>query len=100
MVVSGFCQSVIHFTISCPSSFSIICVCVGERVLLSRLSLFIMSFSKCVFYACIANKEEVVQKARPVSTDVGSSNPNFSDLMDEFIQERLRAKGTVVSPTL
>uniref|UniRef100_A0A3P8R490 Rap-GAP domain-containing protein n=1 Tax=Astatotilapia calliptera TaxID=8154 RepID=A0A3P8R490_ASTCA len=39
-------------------------------------------------------KEEVVQKARPVSTDVGSSNPNFSDLMDEFIQERLRAKGT------
>uniref|UniRef100_A0A7N6BD13 Rap-GAP domain-containing protein n=1 Tax=Anabas testudineus TaxID=64144 RepID=A0A7N6BD13_ANATE len=42
-----------------------------------------------------ANKEEVVQKARPVSTDVGSSNPNFSDLMDEFIQERLRNKGTV-----
>lgn len=41
-----------------------------------------------------ANKEEVVQKARPVSTDVGSSNPNFSDLMDEFIQERLRAKGS------
>ncbi|XP_049597102.1 ral GTPase-activating protein subunit alpha-1 isoform X6 [Syngnathus scovelli] len=42
-----------------------------------------------------ANKEEVPQKARPVSTDVGNSNPNFSDLMDEFIQERLRAKGTV-----
>uniref|UniRef100_A0A3B3DFU3 Ral GTPase activating protein catalytic subunit alpha 1 n=1 Tax=Oryzias melastigma TaxID=30732 RepID=A0A3B3DFU3_ORYME len=42
-----------------------------------------------------ANKEEVVPKARPVSSDVGSSNPNFSDLMDEFIQERLRAKGTV-----
>ncbi|KAK7905267.1 hypothetical protein WMY93_017874 [Mugilogobius chulae] len=41
-----------------------------------------------------ANKEEVVPKARPVSTDVGSSNPNFSDLMDEFIQERLRAKGS------
>uniref|UniRef100_A0A674MC52 Ral GTPase activating protein catalytic subunit alpha 1 n=1 Tax=Takifugu rubripes TaxID=31033 RepID=A0A674MC52_TAKRU len=38
--------------------------------------------------------EEVVQKARPVSTDVGSTNPNFSDLMDEFIQERLKAKGT------
>ncbi|XP_040916267.1 ral GTPase-activating protein subunit alpha-1 isoform X5 [Toxotes jaculatrix] len=44
-----------------------------------------------------ANKEEVVQKARPVSSDVGSSNPNFTDLMDEFIQERLRAKGTAVS---
>ncbi|XP_069391342.1 ral GTPase-activating protein subunit alpha-1 isoform X8 [Paralichthys olivaceus] len=42
----------------------------------------------------VANKEEVVQKARPVSSDVGSSNPNFSDLMDEFIQERLRSKGT------
>ncbi|KAM3842847.1 ral GTPase-activating protein subunit alpha-1 [Diretmus argenteus] len=41
-----------------------------------------------------ANKEEVVQKARPVSSDVGSTNPNFSDLMDEFIQERLRARGT------
>ncbi|XP_047249044.1 ral GTPase-activating protein subunit alpha-1 isoform X9 [Girardinichthys multiradiatus] len=43
----------------------------------------------------VANKEEVVQKARPVSSDLGSSNPNFSDLMDEFIQERLRTKGTV-----
>ncbi|KAM8834079.1 ral GTPase-activating protein subunit alpha-1 isoform 2-T2 [Synchiropus picturatus] len=40
-----------------------------------------------------ANKEEVNQKARPVSSDVGSSNSNFTDL-DEFIQERLRAKGT------
>ncbi|XP_068608138.1 ral GTPase-activating protein subunit alpha-1 [Brachionichthys hirsutus] len=40
------------------------------------------------------NKEEVVQKARPVSSDVGGTNPNFSDLMDEFIQERLRARGT------
>lgn len=49
---------------------------------------------------CVANKEEVVPKARPVSSDVGSSNPNFSDLMDEFIQERLRARGTVVSTTL
>ncbi|XP_076027606.1 ral GTPase-activating protein subunit alpha-1 [Genypterus blacodes] len=39
-----------------------------------------------------ANKEEVIQKARPVSSDVGSSNP---DLMDEFIQERLRSRGTV-----
>lgn len=38
----------------------------------------------------------MVQKARPVSTDVGGTNPNFSDLMDEFIQERLKAKGTAV----
>uniref|UniRef100_A0A3B1KKD0 Ral GTPase activating protein catalytic subunit alpha 1 n=1 Tax=Astyanax mexicanus TaxID=7994 RepID=A0A3B1KKD0_ASTMX len=40
------------------------------------------------------NKDELPQKVRPVSTDVGSSNPNVSDLMDEFIQERLRARGT------
>jgi len=40
-----------------------------------------------------------VLKARPVSSDVGSTNPNFSDLMDEFIQERLRDKGTAVSAT-
>ncbi|XP_049320012.1 ral GTPase-activating protein subunit alpha-1 isoform X8 [Astyanax mexicanus] len=39
-------------------------------------------------------KDELPQKVRPVSTDVGSSNPNVSDLMDEFIQERLRARGT------
>ena len=39
----------------------------------------------------------MVQKARPVSSDVGSTNPNFPDLMDEFIQERLRARGTAVS---
>uniref|UniRef100_A0A3B4H6U7 Ral GTPase activating protein catalytic alpha subunit 1 n=1 Tax=Pundamilia nyererei TaxID=303518 RepID=A0A3B4H6U7_9CICH len=49
---------------------------------------------QCALFLQLSNKEEVVQKARPVSTDVGSSNPNFSDLMDEFIQERLRAKGT------
>ena len=41
---------------------------------------------------CVANKEEVVQKARPVSSDVGGANPNFSDLMDEFIQERLKVR--------
>lgn len=50
-----------------------------------------------IFFLPLVNKEEVVQKARPVSTDVGSTNPNFSDLMDEFIQERLKANGTGVS---
>ncbi|XP_049320006.1 ral GTPase-activating protein subunit alpha-1 isoform X3 [Astyanax mexicanus] len=44
--------------------------------------------------AAANNKDELPQKVRPVSTDVGSSNPNVSDLMDEFIQERLRARGT------
>lgn len=52
-----------------------------------------------IFCLLLVSKEEVVQKARPVSTDVGSTNPNFSDLMDEFIQERLKAKGTAVSIT-
>ncbi|XP_041703937.2 ral GTPase-activating protein subunit alpha-1 isoform X3 [Coregonus clupeaformis] len=41
-----------------------------------------------------ANKEDPCQKMRPVSSDAGNSNQNFGDLMDEFIQERLRAGGT------
>ncbi|XP_052009334.1 ral GTPase-activating protein subunit alpha-1-like isoform X1 [Xyrauchen texanus] len=41
-----------------------------------------------------ANKDELSPKMRPMSNDAGSSNPNVSDLMDEFIQERLRARGT------
>lgn len=57
-------------------------------------------FLTIIFFCLpLVSKEEVVQKARPVSTDVGSTNPNFSDLMDEFIQERLKAKGTAVSIT-
>ncbi|XP_039597795.1 LOW QUALITY PROTEIN: ral GTPase-activating protein subunit alpha-1 [Polypterus senegalus] len=43
-----------------------------------------------------ASKEDLNQKSRPVSTDVGNSNPNISDLMDEFIAERLRSKNTNV----
>ncbi|XP_059374589.1 ral GTPase-activating protein subunit alpha-1-like isoform X1 [Carassius carassius] len=41
-----------------------------------------------------ANKDELTPKMRPMSNDVGSSNLNDSDLMDEFIQERLRARST------
>ncbi|TTO79345.1 Ral GTPase-activating protein subunit alpha-1 [Bagarius yarrelli] len=41
-----------------------------------------------------ASKDDLTQKMRPVSSDAESSNPNVSDLMDEFIQERLRAGGT------
>uniref|UniRef100_A0A674AQZ0 Ral GTPase activating protein catalytic subunit alpha 1 n=1 Tax=Salmo trutta TaxID=8032 RepID=A0A674AQZ0_SALTR len=41
-----------------------------------------------------ANKEDPCQKMRPVSSDAGNSSQNFGDLMDEFIQERLRAGGT------
>lgn len=65
------------------------CVCVYVREYSRSLTIII--------YLPLVNKEEVVQKARPVSSDVGSTNPNFSDLMDEFIQERLRAKGTAVN---
>ncbi|XP_078089909.1 ral GTPase-activating protein subunit alpha-1 isoform X2 [Mustelus asterias] len=42
------------------------------------------------------NKEDPNQKPRPFSTDIGNSNPNISDLMDEFIAERLRT-GTSVN---
>ncbi|XP_051724024.1 ral GTPase-activating protein subunit alpha-1 isoform X1 [Ctenopharyngodon idella] len=45
-----------------------------------------------------ANKDELTPKMRPMSNDAGSSNPNVSDLMDEFIQERLRARDTSVYP--
>ncbi|XP_036398951.1 ral GTPase-activating protein subunit alpha-1 isoform X4 [Megalops cyprinoides] len=41
-----------------------------------------------------ANKEDLSQKMRPVSSDASNSNPNISDPMDEFIQERLRARST------
>ncbi|KAF5891339.1 ral GTPase-activating protein subunit alpha-1-like, partial [Clarias magur] len=41
-----------------------------------------------------ASKDDLTQKVRPVLSDAESSNPNVSDLMDEFIQERLRAGGT------
>ncbi|XP_065109452.1 ral GTPase-activating protein subunit alpha-1 isoform X4 [Paramisgurnus dabryanus] len=40
-----------------------------------------------------ANKDELTPKMRPMPNDTGNSNPNVSDLMDEFIQERLRARG-------
>ncbi|XP_073725305.1 ral GTPase-activating protein subunit alpha-1 isoform X8 [Misgurnus anguillicaudatus] len=41
----------------------------------------------------VANKDELTPKMRPMPNDAGNSNPNVSDLMDEFIQERLRARG-------
>lgn len=81
-----FIHLLVHISVNFPPVFVHIsvCACVDD------LSFFIL-------YHLLVNKEEVVQKARPVSSDVGNANPNFSDLMDEFIQERLRAKGTAVS---
>lgn len=75
-------------------------ICESSALLSSCLCVHVCNLSlTTLVYLPLVNKEEVVQKARPVSSDVGSANPNFSDLMDEFIQERLRAKGTAVSTT-
>lgn len=49
-----------------------------------------------VVYLNVVNKDELTPKMRPMSNDAGNSNPNVSDLMDEFIQERLRARGNSV----
>ncbi|XP_032044171.1 ral GTPase-activating protein subunit alpha-1 isoform X11 [Aythya fuligula] len=38
-----------------------------------------------------ANREDMSQKLHPVDSDIGSSNTNVPDLMDEFIAERLRS---------
>ncbi|XP_007180784.2 ral GTPase-activating protein subunit alpha-1 isoform X6 [Balaenoptera acutorostrata] len=37
------------------------------------------------------NKEDMSTKLPPLSSDIGSSNANVPDLMDEFIAERLRS---------
>lgn len=37
------------------------------------------------------NKEDMSQKLPPLNSDIGSSNANVPDLMDEFIAERLRS---------
>ncbi|XP_074811972.1 ral GTPase-activating protein subunit alpha-1 isoform X5 [Natator depressus] len=38
-----------------------------------------------------ANREDMSQKLHPLASDIGSSNTNVPDLMDEFIAERLRS---------
>ncbi|XP_051476589.1 ral GTPase-activating protein subunit alpha-1 isoform X12 [Apus apus] len=38
-----------------------------------------------------ANREDMNQKLHPIDNDIGSSNTNVPDLMDEFIAERLRS---------
>ncbi|XP_061854447.1 ral GTPase-activating protein subunit alpha-1 isoform X7 [Colius striatus] len=38
-----------------------------------------------------ANREDLSQKLHPIDSDIGSSNANVPDLMDEFIAERLRS---------
>ncbi|KAM7163887.1 ral GTPase-activating protein subunit alpha-1 isoform 3-T3 [Macrochelys suwanniensis] len=38
-----------------------------------------------------ANREDMSQKLHPLASDIGSSDTNVPDLMDEFIAERLRS---------
>ncbi|XP_044520703.1 ral GTPase-activating protein subunit alpha-1 isoform X4 [Gracilinanus agilis] len=42
-----------------------------------------------------ANKEDMSQKLHLLNSDIGSSNANVPDLMDEFIAERLRTGNTL-----
>ncbi|XP_015142865.2 ral GTPase-activating protein subunit alpha-1 isoform X11 [Gallus gallus] len=42
-----------------------------------------------------ANREDMSQKLHPIDSDIGSSNTNVPDLMDEFIAERLRSGSTL-----
>ncbi|XP_023359136.1 ral GTPase-activating protein subunit alpha-1 isoform X11 [Sarcophilus harrisii] len=42
-----------------------------------------------------ASKEDVSQKLHLLNSDIGSSNANVPDLMDEFIAERLRSGNTL-----
>ncbi|KAF6132449.1 Ral GTPase activating protein catalytic subunit alpha 1 [Phyllostomus discolor] len=39
----------------------------------------------------LVNKEDMSSKLPPLNSDIGSSNTNVPDLMDEFIAERLRS---------
>uniref|UniRef100_A0A8C2U8J7 Ral GTPase activating protein catalytic subunit alpha 1 n=1 Tax=Coturnix japonica TaxID=93934 RepID=A0A8C2U8J7_COTJA len=42
-----------------------------------------------------ANREDMSQKLHPIDSDIGSSNTNVPDIMDEFIAERLRSGSTL-----
>ncbi|POI35105.1 hypothetical protein CIB84_001143, partial [Bambusicola thoracicus] len=42
-----------------------------------------------------ANREDMSQKLHAIDSDIGSSNTNVPDLMDEFIAERLRSGSTL-----
>uniref|UniRef100_A0A8C3DQP6 Ral GTPase activating protein catalytic subunit alpha 1 n=1 Tax=Corvus moneduloides TaxID=1196302 RepID=A0A8C3DQP6_CORMO len=42
-------------------------------------------------------QEDMSQKLHPIDSDIGSSNTNVPDLMDEFIAERLRSGNALVN---
>lgn len=51
-------------------------------------------------YLFLVNKEDMSSKLPPLNSDIGSSNANVPDLMDEFIAERLRSGNASVSAIL
>lgn len=53
-----------------------------------------------VIYLFLVNKEDMSPKLPPLNSDIGSSNANVPDLMDEFIAERLRSGNASVSVIL
>lgn len=53
-----------------------------------------------VIYLFLVNKEDMSTKLPPLNSDIGSSNANVPDLMDEFIAERLRSGNASVSVIL
>lgn len=55
-----------------------------------------LSLLYIVIYLFLVNKEDMSQKL-PLNSDIGSSNANVPDLMDEFIAERLRSGNASVS---
>ncbi|XP_015205821.2 ral GTPase-activating protein subunit alpha-1 isoform X7 [Lepisosteus oculatus] len=83
-----------HFSQSEETPPSEVFVASGEEQPLPRSSSTSDIMEPFIAERVKANKEDLSQKIRPISTDVGNSNPNISDLMDEFIQERLRARST------
>lgn len=50
-----------------------------------------------VVHLLLANREDMSQKLHHIDSDIGSSNTNVPDLMDEFIAERLRSGSALVS---
>ncbi|XP_029820074.1 ral GTPase-activating protein subunit alpha-1 isoform X9 [Manacus vitellinus] len=65
----------------------------GEDDLLSSLREYLKEKEELCgnFEIDKSNREDMNQKLHPIDSDIGSSNTNVPDLMDEFIAERLRS---------
>lgn len=60
-------------------------------------NVLVCSLLYTVIHLLLANREDMSQKLHPIDSDIGSSNTNVPDLMDEFIAERLRSGSALVS---